>query len=79
MFVYDHSDFKYVHPLKFQTGDEAVEAKEAFEAYAETHGVDIKHYHAENVTFRSAQWINHCKYMHQGLTLFGVNYHHQND
>ena len=41
--------------LKSQTGDEAVEAREYFEAYVESYGVDIKHYHAENGIFRSAR------------------------
>ena len=55
MYVYDHYDVTYVHPLKFQTGDESVEAKEVFEAYAESHGFYIKHYHAENGIFIIAQ------------------------
>ena len=40
----DHfSDFSYVHLMKDQSADSALEAKEAFEAYAESHGVDVKH------------------------------------
>ena len=42
-----HSDFKYIHILKYKTVDEAVEANEDFEAYAEYHGADTKQYHAE--------------------------------
>ena len=61
MFVDHHYGFTYIHILKSQTGDESVEAKEAFEAYAESHGVDIKNYHAKNRIFRSARWIKHCK------------------
>ena len=47
-----------------QNADEAVEAKEYFEAYAEYHGADIKHYHAANGIFRSSLWMIHCKYMY---------------
>ena len=54
MFLDHYSDFAYVHLLKSQTGYEAVEAKESFEANAESHGVDIKHNCADNVIFRSA-------------------------
>ena len=78
MFVDHHSDFTYVHILKSQTGYELVEAKEAFESYTESNGFDIKHYHDDNRIFRSAQWMNHCKYMHQGLTFSGVNAHNKN-
>ena len=78
MFAYHNYDFKYVHILKSQTVYEAVEAKEYFEENTESHGVEIKHYHDENGIFRSALWMNHCKDMHQGLTFYGVNAHHQN-
>ena len=73
-----HSDFTYVNLLKYQTGDEAVKAKEAFEASAESHCVDIKHYHDDNGIFRSSRWMNQCKDIYQGLNLSGVNAHHQN-
>ena len=53
MFLYHHYESANVHLLKSQTGDEEVEEKEDFEAYAESNGVDIKHYHAGNGIFRS--------------------------
>ena len=75
----DHNyDLTYVHLLKFQTVYKAVETKEAFDAYAESHGVDIKHYHAENGIFRSEKWMKQCKDMHQDLNFSGFNAHHQN-
>jgi len=43
VFVDHFSDFGYVHLMKDQSAESALEAKEAFEAYAESHGVDIKH------------------------------------
>ena len=46
-------DFTYLHPLKSQTGDYTVEAKEALVAYAESHGVGIKHFNTDNGTLRS--------------------------
>ena len=49
-----------------------------FEAYTESHGVDIKHYHSENRNLRSELCINHCKYMHQRLTFYVVNAHNRN-
>ena len=78
VFVDYHSDFKYVHILKYKTADEVVEANEDFEAYGESRGVDTKQYHAENILFRSAICMNQCSDIHQGLTFSGVNFHHQN-
>ena len=54
MFVNHNSDFTYIHKLKSKTGDEAIEAKETFMTYAESNGVGIKNYHADNGIFRSA-------------------------
>ena len=78
VFVDYHYDFKCLHILKYQTVDEAVEANEDFEAYAEYHGADTKQYHAKNILFWSELCINQCMKFHQGLTFSGVNYHHQN-
>ena len=64
VFVDYHSDFKYIHILKYQTVDEEVEANEDFEAYAESHGVDTKQYHAENILFRSELCMNQCMEIH---------------
>ena len=58
VFVDYHYQFKYVHILKYQTVYEAVESNEDFEAYAKSHGVDTKQYHAENIIFRSELCMN---------------------
>ena len=60
VFVDQHSDFTYVHILKYQNVYEAVESKEAFWAYVESHGADIKHYHVYNVILLSVRWMIHC-------------------
>ena len=78
VFVDHHSDFTYVNLLTSQTGNQSVGAKEDSEAYAESHGVYIKHYYADNENYRSERWMNHRKEIHQGLTFSEVNYHHQN-
>ena len=78
VFVDHFSDFSYVHLLRTQTAEEVLQAKEAFEAFAETHGVKIKHYHADNGIFASKGWREHCRVGGQGLTFAGVNAHHQN-
>jgi hypothetical protein len=78
VFVDHWSDFTYVHLLRAQDSDEVLEAKRAFEATADSHGIQIKHYHADNGIFVAKQWINSCRDQHQGMTLAGVDAHHQN-
>jgi hypothetical protein len=64
--------------MKDQSAASALETKEAFEAYAESHGVDIQHYHVNNGIFAAHLWKDSCRISHQGLTFAGVNAHHQN-
>ena len=73
VFVAHQYDFTYIHILNYKTGDEAVEVKKVFDAYLESHGVDIKYYYYDNENFRSSKCMKHCKDMHQGLTFSGVN------
>ena len=45
-----------------------IEAKQAFEAYDEANGIEVKHYHADNGVFASAAWCDACTvYHHQPL------------
>ena len=78
IFVDHYSDLGYVHLLKSQSGNELMEAKEAFEAYADSLGVQIRHYHVDNGIFNAKVWRQSCSNLHQGLTYAGVNAHHQN-
>ena len=78
VFVDHQYDFTYIHLLKVHTVDELFESKEAFKEYAESRGVNINHYHAENNVSQGAKWTNHCKGMHPVLTFTGVNAHHKN-
>lgn len=61
IFVDHHSDFSFVHLMKSQEGVEVVEAKNAFEAYAASSGVDIKHYHADNGIFHPGYGRKHVR------------------
>ena len=78
VFVDHYSDLSYVHLLKTQSGEEVLEAKEAFEAYSSSFGIDIRHYHADNGIFNGKAWRQSCSESHQGLSFAGVNAHHQN-
>ena len=48
VFVDHRYNMTYIHLIKTQTVYEVVEDKKYFEAYAESHGVDINHYHSNN-------------------------------
>jgi hypothetical protein len=48
VFVDNASRLSYIHLQGQISSDETVQAKRAFEAYAQLHGVTVKHYHADN-------------------------------
>ena len=58
VFVDHYSDLSYVHLLKSQSGEEVLEAKEAFEAYSSSFGIDIQHYHADNGIFNGKPGVS---------------------
>jgi len=78
IFVDQYSGLSYVHLQKGLTGDETVLAKEAFERYARSHGVQVTHYHADNGRFADNKWRKACADNGQRLTFCGVNAHFQN-
>jgi len=58
--------------------EETIIGKKAFENFCLTHGVHVKHYHADNGIFASNAWKESCETSNQGLSFTGVNAHHQN-
>jgi Reverse transcriptase (RNA-dependent DNA polymerase) len=78
VFVDQGSRLGYVHLQKSSSAEETIEAKEAWEAYARTHGVTVKAYHADNGIFRANKWVESCRKARQPLTFAGVNSHHEN-
>lgn len=78
VFVDHYSNLSYVHLQKSTSAKETLEAKTAFERFAATHGVLVKHYHADNGTFAAHEWIRACSQQGQGLSFAGVNAHHTN-
>jgi hypothetical protein len=78
IFVDHYSRLSFVYLQQGTTGAESVEAKRAFEVFAQSHGVKIKHYHADNGRFAEAKWMDHCEKNHQSVTFCGVSAHFQN-
>jgi hypothetical protein len=78
VFVDLFSDYTYVYLHTKITSEETVKAKKAFESHAESFGVKIKQYHADNGRFQDAAFKTHCELQGQTLTFCGVNAHFQN-
>jgi hypothetical protein len=78
VFVDQATRMGYVHLQKYASVEETLDAKEAFEAHASTHGISVKAYHADNGIFKANKWVESCKKAGQGLTFAGVNSHHEN-
>jgi hypothetical protein len=60
------------------SSDETVEAKRAFEAYARSHGVTIKHYHAYNGCFADNAFMQSVAESGQTISFCGAKAHFQN-
>ena len=78
VFVDQFSGLSYVYLQKSTTVDETVLVKHAFERFAASHGVVIRHYHADNERFADSKWRKDCSSKGQTLTFCGVNAHFQN-
>ena len=78
VFVDQASCMGFVYLQKTCTAEETIEAKGAFERYAENRGVKVQAYHADNGIFKAKKWVEECRQRKQDLTFAGVNAHHQN-
>jgi hypothetical protein len=78
VFVDHYSHLSYVHLQQSTSGKETLQAKHPFKAYAKSHGIVIKHYHADNGRFIEPTFKNHCKLNSQTVSYSGVNAHWQN-
>jgi hypothetical protein len=73
IFVDHFSRLSYVYLQESTKGAHTLAAKRSFETYASTHGVKIRHYHADNGRF-----LNHCELAGQKISLCEVSAHFQN-
>jgi hypothetical protein len=72
IFVDHATDLSYVHLQKSASAVDTVEAKKAFEQFAQQHGVAVSHYHCDNGVFTAHLWRNNCTEKLQGLSFLGV-------
>ena len=80
VFVDQYSRLSYLFLQNTATVEETLTAKQAFELFASSHGVQILNYHADNGVFRANNWIKACQSdpNPQGMTFAGVDTHHTN-
>jgi hypothetical protein len=76
---YDHaSGFSYSHMQTSVDNQQTIQAKHAFEAFATSHGIDVKAYHADNGIFAEQPFRDEVDLSNQKITYCGVGAHHQN-
>jgi transposase InsO family protein len=78
IFVDHASDFKYIYHQTSLTSEETLKRKLAFENFALSHGVNIKHYHVDNGRFKDNLFMNSIEEKGQTISFSGVGAHHQN-
>jgi transposase InsO family protein len=78
IFVDQASDMGYVYHHLSMSSEETVKAKESFERYAKSYGVNIKHYHADNGRFKDKAFMKSIEDSGQTISFSGVGAHHQN-
>jgi transposase InsO family protein len=75
----DHaSDLSYVYHQTSMTSEETLKSKQAFEKFARSHGVNIKHYHADNWRFKDKLFTKDIEEKGQTISFCGVGAHQQN-
>ncbi len=78
VYVNQASNLSYIYHHTSLTSEDTVKGKEAFEAYAKSHGVQIKHYHADNGRFKDNAFLKSIQENHQTTSFSGEGAHHQN-
>ena len=78
VFVDHFSNLGYVYLQRNLSSNETILAKQAFEAYAASLGVRVKHYHADNGRFADNAFIESVRTSGQTISYCAVNAHWQN-
>ena len=78
MFKDRYSDLMHAHLHQSNNGESFVEAKTDFEAYAQKHNVNVKHYHADDKRFVDNAFVAHVESKNQTIHYCASCAHHQN-
>jgi hypothetical protein len=78
VFVDHASGLDFVHTQPSTSAADTVLAKIAFEQFASSHNVQVKHYHCDNGIFAAKVFRDAVTQANQTISFCGVNAHHQN-
>jgi hypothetical protein len=78
IFTDHYSRLSYVHVQPSTSGADTLDAKHAFERYARSNDVQVRHYHADNGRFADNAFVKDVGTAEQSISYCGVNAHHQN-
>jgi hypothetical protein len=78
IFVDHFSRLSFVYLQESTKGAQTLAAIWSFETYTSTHGVKIRHYHADIGRFAEKLFLNHCELAGQKISLYGVSAYFQN-
>jgi hypothetical protein len=78
VFVDLFSDYTFIYMHTAITTEETIKAKKAFETHADSFGVRVRQYHADNGRFQDIKFKEDCAEQSQRITYCGVNAHFQN-
>jgi len=73
-----HTGFTYLHLMTSLNSEQMMAAKEMYGQIAQTYGVSVCGYRADNGRFADKEWRQDCDEQCQSLTFCGVGAHHQN-
>ena len=76
VFVDQASRMGFIYLQNTCSAEETIEAKRAFEQYAENRGVRVQAYHSDNGIFKAKKWVEERRQRKHDLTFAGVNAHH---
>jgi len=77
VYVDQYSRHGFVYLRKTASAEETLKGKITFEMHAQSHGVRVDHYHADNGILKARAWVDACRQAGQGLTFAAVGAHHQ--
>lgn len=77
VFIDHFSHLSFIHLQSTLSSSNTLPAKKAFERYSESHGVKVRHYHADNGRFLDQAYIEDIRLQNQKVTYCSVNLHFQ--
>ena len=77
-FLDHHTGYSYSSLQTSLDGEQTVAAKISFESHAESHGVTIQSYHADNGWFAEQRFLDSVNEANQTIDFCTVGAHHQN-